>query len=181
MNRTIGVALCLIGVVLTALGLVAPWTAVPAPVAVARAVASVAFYTQNERFVEAPHITLTAVPSGSVVTIVAIPKFVERAVVTFDRPIHACRQTRDVHVFVLPLDPPRSAIAFFAQPPGLNHAVTCRMDVAALQRAAPDPQRDALIARTRLEYAVHPGLGTQKQRLFPAWDKVLVLSPTDLR
>lgn len=192
----LGIACLGVGVVSLAIGLVPTKRGGSALPRATPGAVGASLYTQNFRFDDDPTIVLGTAPDEALLHVRLRARFVERAVLALDRRPAACEQriergaARTLHVFDLPTLPPTYAVAFFMHGVSASRAPVGR-DVIDCALVDPnvgsiDPQAaalaavDPLVARSRLEYLVHPALLTLPARLYPARDKTLVRLPRRL-
>jgi hypothetical protein len=190
-RRILGIA----GGVLLALGaldLIAGfgYTAYSARIA-ANTVVSLTFYTQNPRFTDPPRFWIEGGVTPGLSDYFyfrAVPRWVERGVVAFDRDPGECTsEDGRLHVFAVDLQNMRYyAVTFFMKPgsrlllketPRLIHCTF----VSGVHSRRYHPQTfapfDAIIRRSRLEYAAHPELRNLPQATFPDHDKTMLPIP----
>jgi hypothetical protein len=170
------------------------YTAYSARVA-ANTTVSLTFYTQNPRFGVHPHFTIADDGTSGLLRsfyFETAPRWVERGVLAFDRDPGACRNEfyKPLHVFTVSLQSTRYyAITFFMRPhspfddvPGETSFTRVRCTfVSGVHYYRYHPQAfgpfDAVIRRSRLEYAAHPELRNLPQATFPDHDKTMLPIP----
>jgi hypothetical protein len=161
----------------------------------ANTIVALAFYTQNPHFGVHPHFQIAqgATPELSrYFYFETAPRWVERGVLAFDRDPGICSNEfdRHLHVFRVDLSGERFyAITFFMRPPlpfddvpGQTSFTRIRCTfVSGVHYYRYHPQLfgpfDAIIRRSRLEYAAHAELRGLPQATFPDHDKTMLPIP----
>jgi hypothetical protein len=148
------------------------------------------FYTQNHRFFTSPQFDLTAIGTEKQqgFGFEVVPRWVERAVLAFDREPRFCVAERGqrLHVFVISeRDRRLFAVGFFLwrDTGGLNdigpaHSyVTCSFGAQPISHVRYHPASfawfDPMISRKRLEYIAHAELRDLPAATYPAHDKTM--------